>query len=171
MTRRSVSRITLGTKATSGSTEAFRDFPVTDLTIQYRPRVFGEAVRTLVTGDREVAPMEAKGVVDVTLRWTNLDDWWWTDVAQFVKDFMANPAMLVYFYPSAKVATSVHGASTGPHADYTGQGIQVVPEITEDIVQTVFQQRGRVLPATLVLRGKTLLANASIPTWVWGGDF
>lgn len=144
----------------TGSGEAYTVLPAADFSVMAVPYVKGkQPVVQLVDGSRKISSFEPKFHVDVDIEWKELGYVKYPLLMTWAQTAFANAATATFkFYPAANTA--------GNAPDGALSGIEVVPEFTEDLIKAVYEGRVRNREAKLSLKGKSLIAAASLPAWL-----
>lgn len=145
----------------TGGGEVYTVLPAADVSIKAVPYIKGkQPVIDLVNGDRALASMELKFHVDVKIEWKEIGRAKGPELATWVKDAFVNSSTATFkFYPNA------NGAGTAP--DGVNVGVEVIPAFTDDLIQVIYEDRVRQRSATLELKGKSPIAAASLPAWMF----
>ena len=138
--------------------EVFTVLPVGDVRIRVIPYIPSKTrVIELIDGTRVAASHDKTFHIDVEIDWEEIGDVKWPALVAWVRNAFANPTLPTKFYPVANASL------TGPHGDFPG--IEVVPDFDDNLIKIVYEDRVRQRSANLVLKGKSPIAEASLPSW------
>lgn len=138
--------------------EVYTVLPVGDISIKTIPYIPGKSsVIELLDGSRIIAPNDGDYHVDIEITWKEIGDVKWPDLVAWVKEVVANQDKTFYFYPVA------NAARTAP--DGVNAAVEVIPELTDDLIEIAYKDRVRERGAKLMLKGKAPIAAGSLPAW------